>query len=89
MAGRPDDEALQPVAQHEHQRHQRHDHQIGVEAEPGPGDPDREHRAGQQRAMGEVDDVEHAVDQRQAEGDQRVDRAGHQPVQRRFQDDLR
>ena len=36
-----------------------------------------------QRAMGEIDDVQHAVDQRQPERDQRVDRAGHETVEDR------
>ena len=54
------------------------------------GEEGREHRGGQQRAMGEVDDVQHAVDQRQAERDQRVDGAGHQTVEdRRNEDDWR
>ena len=36
---------------------------------------------GEQRAMGEVGAVEHAVGQRVAEGEQRVDRADMQAVQ--------
>jgi len=47
----------------------------------------REHRGGQQRAVGEVDDVQNAVDQRQPERDQRIDRAGHQSVQHRRDED--
>ncbi len=31
--------------------------------------------------MGEVDDVQHAVDQREADGDQNVDAAGQKAVQ--------
>jgi uncharacterized membrane-anchored protein len=37
----------------------------------------RKHCRRQQRAMCEVDDVQHAVDQRQAERDERVSGAGH------------
>ncbi len=36
--------------------------------------------------MGEIDDVQHAIDQRQPKRDQRVKRAGQQPVQRRLQE---
>ena len=53
------------------------------------GEERREHRRGQQRAMGEVDDVQHAVDQRQPERDQRVDGAGHQAVEHRRNEDDR
>ena len=35
----------------------------------------------QRRAMGEVDDVQHAVDQRQPQRHQRIDRAGGQAVE--------
>ena len=38
--------------------------------------------------MGEVDDVQHAVDERQPDRDQRVDRAGHQPVQHGGEEDV-
>ena len=63
---------------------------IGIEPEPPIGEERREHRGGQQRAMGEIDDVQDAVDQRQPERDQRVDRASHQSVEhRRNEDDWR
>ena len=39
--------------------------------------------------MGEVDDVQDAVDQRQADGDQHIDAAGQQAVQHAGEDDLR
>ena len=87
VRGRADDEALQAVAEHEKQRRQTDRGEIGIEAEPLVGEERREHRGGQQRAMGEVDDVQHAVDQRQAERDQRVDRAGHQAVEHRRNED--
>ena len=70
VRGRADDEALQPVAQQEEQRRQADGRDIGIETEQLIGEERREHRRGQQRAMGEVDDVQHAVDQRQAERDQ-------------------
>jgi hypothetical protein len=39
--------------------------------------------------MREVDDVQHAVDQREAERDQRIDGPGQEAVQHGLQDDLR
>jgi hypothetical protein len=39
----------------------------------------------QQFAMGEIDDLEHAKDQRQADRDQRIDEPEHQPVQHQLQ----
>ena len=88
MRGRADDEALQPVAEQEEQRREPERREIGIEAEQLVREERREHRGGQQRAMREVDDVQHAVDQRQPERDQRVDGAGHQAVEdRRNEDD--
>ncbi len=40
------------------------------------------------RAMGEVDDVQHAVDQRQPQRHQRVDRPGQEAVEHGGEDDL-
>ena len=54
---------------------------IGIESQQAVGEERGEHGHGQQRAMGKVDDVQHAVDQREPERDQRVDRAGHQAVE--------
>ena len=44
-------------------------------------------RGGEQRAMGEIDDVEDAVDQREPERHQRVDGAGEQAVEDRGNED--
>ena len=79
----PDDEALQGVAHREEQRREHDCGEIGIEAEQPVREESREHRRGQQRAVREIDDVQHAVDQRQAERDQRVDGAGHEPVEDR------
>ena len=54
-------------------RHQRQ-RQVGIEAEQLPEEEHRVHGEHQQAAMGEVDDVQDAVDQRQADGDQHIDR---------------
>ena len=90
VRGRADDEALQAVAQREEQRREHDGREIGIEAEQPVREERREHRGGQQRAMGEVDDVQDAVDQRQPERDQRIDGAGHQSVEDRGnQDDRR
>ena len=45
------------------------------------GEIGREHGGGEQRAVGEIDDVQHAVDQRQPERDQRIDRTGQEAVE--------
>ena len=87
VRGRADDEALQAVAEQEEQRRQPDGREIGIEAEQLVGEERREHRGGQQRAVREVDDVQHAVDQRQPERDQRIDRAGHQSVEHRRNED--
>jgi len=81
-----DDAALQHVAQHEEGGHRDRQRQIRVDAEAGIEEIDAVQRDHQDRAVGEVDDVQHAVDQRKAERHQRVDRAGGQPVdQGRYQ----
>ena len=62
--------------------------EVGIEPEQPVCEERREHRGRQQRAVREIDDVQDAVDQRQPERDQRIDRAGHQSVEhRRDQDD--
>src|SRR5262249_50787877 len=41
----------------------------------------RKHRGGEQRAMGEIDDVQDAIDQRQPKRDEPIHRAGQEPVE--------
>ena len=89
VRGRADDEALQAIAQQEEQRREHDRREVGIEAEQLVRKERREHRGGQQRAVGEVDDVQDAVDQRQPERDQRVDGAGHQSVEHRGNEDDR
>ena len=80
MAGRANHQALQRVAEAEEDQRQRDDRDIGIDAGL-KREVDREHRRTQDRAMGEIDDVQHAIDQRQPDRDQRIDRAGHQAVE--------
>ena len=79
--GRLDDEALQHVAQREEDRHQHEDRDVGIDAAERVEKERRVQRQHEQAAVREVDDVQHAIDQRQAERDERVDRAHRQPVQ--------
>ena len=60
-----------------------HDRQggVGIDADQPPEIEDGIHGQHQQAAMGEVDDVQHAVDQRQPDGDQHIDSAGQKAVQ--------
>src|SRR5262249_54573470 len=81
MGGRADDEALQAVAEREEQRGEDHGRNVRIEPEQAVGEERREHGGAQERAMGEVDDVQDAVDQGEAERHQRVDRAGEKPVE--------
>ena len=89
VAGRADDKALQRVAEPEKQHRQRHRREVRIEAEHLIGKERREHRRGQQRAVGEIDDVQHAVDQRQPERDQGIHGPGHQSVEHRRNEDGR
>jgi hypothetical protein len=83
MPGPGDQPALQAVAKREHQR--RHDQQrdIGIKPQEPPQEIDGIEPHHQQRPMGEVDDVQDAVDQRQPQRDQRIERARRHPVQDR------
>ncbi len=67
MGGRADDKTLQRVAEPEKNRRQQEHREIGIEAQQLEGEKGGEHGRAQHRAMGEVDDVQHAVDQRQPE----------------------
>ena len=83
------DEALQAIAQQEEQRREPERRDVGIEAQQLVRKKRREHRGGQQRAVGEIDDVQDAVDQRQPERNERVDGAGHQAVEHRGNEDDR
>ena len=82
-----DDETLQAIAEREECRRDQEDGNIRIEPEFLVGEECRKQRRAQQRAMGEVDDVQHAVDQRQSQRHQRIDRAGHQSVEDRGEQD--
>src|SRR5260221_7639146 len=88
VARRGDDRALQRIAQHEHRRNDDRQSEIGIDAEERVEEIDAVERQHQQAAMGEIDDVQHAVDQRQPERHQRVNRAGGDAVQHRREHDL-
>src|SRR5262249_22200984 len=81
VRGRADDEALQAVSEHEEQRCEHDGREVGVEPEPSVREERREHGGGEQRAMREIDDVKNAVDQREPERDEPIDRAGQEPVE--------
>jgi len=89
VTGQADDKALQGVAEPEKQHRQRHRREVRIEAEQLIGKERSEHGRGQQRAVREVDDVQHAVDQRQPKRDQGIHRPGHQSVEHRRNEDGR
>ena len=89
MRGRTDHETLQAITESEKKRCQQYRRQIGIEAKQRVGEECREQRRGQQRAVGEIDDMQHAIDQRQPERDKGIDRPGHQAVQHRGNEDDR
>ena len=87
VAGAVDHEALQGVAQQEHARHHQREGRVGIDAQAllqQVHGVQRHHEGG---PVGEVDDVQHAVDQRQSQRDQRVYRAGRQAVEHRGKED--
>ena len=77
---RPDHKTLQAIAEREECRRDQKRGEIRIKPEFLEGEEGREQRGAQQRAMGEVDNVQHAINQRQPERDQRIDCAGHQAV---------
>ncbi|MNT89422.1 hypothetical protein D3C72_2301420 [compost metagenome] len=83
MAGAVDHKPLQRIAQREHPRHHQRQGGVGVDAQPVLEQVDGVERNHERRPMGEIDDVQHPVDQGQAQGDQRVHRAGRQAVEHR------
>ncbi len=87
MRGGTDDEALQHIAEREKERCERKHGKIRIEAEFLIAQERCEQGGAQKRAMGEIDDVQHAVDQRQPERDKRVHGAGQEPVEDRGDQD--
>ena len=75
------------IAERKECRRQQERGEIRIEPEQLEGEEGREQRRGQQRAVREIDDVQHAVDQRQPKRDQRIDRAGQQAVEDRGDQD--
>ena len=73
----------QPLRQHPDQHHEQRagDHRQDEGAGIGIGDPAGVAAEHEHRAMGEIQHAQHAVDDRQAGGDQREQRAEHQPVE--------
>ncbi len=86
-AGRADHKALQGVASGKEGGRQKEDGQIRIETGFLIGKERRKKRGAQQCAVGEIDNVQHTIDQSEPERDQRVDRTGQKPVDdRRNQD---
>ena len=73
----------QPLHQHADQHHEQRagDHRDDERAGIGVGDPAGIAAQHEHRAMREVEHAKHAVDDRQPRGDQREQRAEHQPVE--------
>ena len=86
MAGAVDHDPLQAVAEREHRRHDKRQRQVRVDAGAVLEKVDRVKRHHQRRAVREVDDVQDAVDQGQAERDQCVHGACRHAVQERRQE---
>jgi hypothetical protein len=75
---RPDDHPVHEDTEQEHGRHDRDDGIVGIEPEIFRHRPGAVHRKHQELAMGEIDDAQHAEDQRQADAHERVDAADEQ-----------
>ena len=87
MRSRTDEEALQGIAEHEKYGRKQEDGDVRIKAQQPKGEERGEQGRTQQRAMRKIDDVEHAVDQRQPESNKGIDRADQQTVEdRRNQD---
>ncbi len=86
--GGTDDQPLQAISEQVEQWCQDQRSDVGIETQRSVREERREQRGSEQRAMREIDDVQDAVYQGQAERDERIDGAGHQSVEhRREQDD--
>src|SRR5262249_19150221 len=80
VRGWANNETLQRITKPEEQRCQPYRRQIRIEAEQRVAKEGREHRSSQQRAMGKINNMQDAVDQREPERNERVNRARHQSV---------
>ena len=89
VRGWSDHAALQTVAYNKEQRSKDQRRNIGIKPEQSVGEECREHGRGEQRTMGKVDDVQNAVDQREPERHQRVERAGEEPIEHRWNKNAR
>ena len=87
MARRTDDEPLRAIAEREEQDGERNHRDVRVEAGL-EGEIGGEHSRPENRPMSEVDDVQHAIDQREANGDKGVDCPGRQAIDSRRRDDI-
>ena len=88
MADAADDEAVERPADAEHHERQQRQGEQRIEMQLRGEQPGAEHRDHQQRAMREVDDVQHAVDQRQPECHERIDATGQQSADERGEQDV-
>ena len=75
---RHDDQAVHHDPEQEHGRHDRHDGIVWVEAEIPRHRPGAVHRDHQEFAVGEIDDAQHAENQRQPDAHQGIDAADEQ-----------
>jgi hypothetical protein len=67
VRGGADDETLQAIAERKEGRRDQQRGEIGIEPEFLIGEERGEQRGAEQRAVGEIDDMQYAVDQRQPE----------------------
>ena len=83
----PDQAEIDDDTQHEQQRRGAGNEEDRAEFEQGEGKERRIHGQHDEVAMGEVDHVHHAPDQRQAGGKQRIDRSHQQAADHHLQQD--
>ena len=81
MTCRLDDEALQAITENEKSGHQDQYRHIRIDASQGIKKESRIERQHQQAAMRKIDDVQHAIDQRQSERDEGVNRPRRHSIQ--------
>ena len=90
VAEMADEGAIEQVSEGKGARGDDGQRDIGVEPQRlSPEEKHRVHRQHEQAAVREVDDVQDAVDQREPDGDEHVDAAGHQAVDQPGEKDLR
>ena len=76
-----DHAALDRVSEQEEERDDHRDGEIRIDSEEHVKKVDAVERQHQQATMGEVDDMQHAVDEGKSESDQSIDRPGRQATQ--------